>query len=100
MPTSEQLTTTLSTKGQVILPKAICQALHWKAGMRLVVENTPEGVLLKPLPAFVQTRPEDVFRSLAYDDAPKSLADMDAGVLAEAKRHVGGPEKRKLDTGR
>ena len=100
MSTSERLTTTLSTKGQVILPKAICQALHWKAGMALVVENTPEGVLLKPLPAFVQTRPEDVFRSLACDDAPKSLAELDAGVLAEAKRRVSGPEKCKQDAGR
>ena len=90
MSTSERLTTTLSTKGQVILPKAIRQALHWEAGMRLVVENTPEGVLLKPLPAFVQTRPEDVFGSLACDGAPKSLADMDAGVLAEAKRSPSG----------
>ncbi|MDE0052184.1 MAG: AbrB family transcriptional regulator [Rhodospirillales bacterium] len=86
MSTPERPTTSLSTKGQVTLPKAIRQALHWEAGMRLVVENTPEGVLLKPLPAFVQTRPEDVFGSLACDDAPKSLADMDAGVLAEAGR--------------
>ena len=90
MSTSERLTTTLSTKGQVILPKAIRQALHWEAGMRLVVEKTPEGVLLKPLPAFAQTRPEDVFGSLARDGAPKSLADMDAGVLAEAKRSPSG----------
>ena len=58
--------------------------------MRLVVENTPEGVLLKPLPAFVETRPEDVFESLACDGAPKSLADMEAGVLAEAKRRSSG----------
>ena len=68
--------------------------------MRLVLENTPEGVLLKPLPAFVQTRPEDVFGSLACDGAPKSLADMDAGVLAEAERQVGEPEEYKQDSGR
>ncbi|MDE0391076.1 MAG: hypothetical protein OXI57_03275 [Rhodospirillales bacterium] len=68
--------------------------------MRLVSENTPEEVLLKPLPAFVQTRPEDVFGSLACDGASKSLADMDAGVLAEAERRVGGPEEYKQDAGR
>ena len=86
----EQLTTTVSTKGQVILPKAIRRALRWEAGTRLVVENTPEGVLLKPEPAFAETRPEDVFGCLAYDGAPKSLSDMQAGVLAESKRRHAG----------
>ena len=90
MSVPERLTTTISTKGQVILPKAIRRALRWEAGMRLVVENTLEGVLLKPMPVFVETRPEDVFGRLACNGAPKSLAEMEAGVLAEAKRrHVG-----------
>ena len=40
MSVPERLTTTISTKGQVILPKAIRRALRWEAGMRLVVENT------------------------------------------------------------
>lgn len=86
----EHLTTTVSTKGQVILPKAIRRALRWEAGTRLVVENTPEGVLLKREPAFAETRPQDVFGCLAYDGPPKSLSDMQAGVLAEAgRRHAG-----------
>ena len=61
----EQIITTVSTKGQVILPKAIRRALRWEAGTRLVVENRPEGVLLKPEPAFAETRPEDVFGRLS-----------------------------------
>ena len=90
MSMPERLTTTVSTKGQVILPKAIRRALHWEAGMRLAVENTPDGVLLKPLPAFAETRPEDVYGRLACGGAPKSLAEMEAGVLAEAKRRHAG----------
>ena len=90
MPDSKRLTTTVSTKGQVILPKTMRQALHWEAGMRLIVENTPEGVLLKPEPAFSETRAEDVFGRLSRGDAPKSLAEMDAGILAEAKRRHAG----------
>ena len=90
MSTPERLTTTVSTKGQVVLPKTIRRALHWEAGMRLVVENTPEGVLLKALPAFAQTHPEDVFGRLSCEGAPKSLADMEAGVVAEAKRRHAG----------
>ena len=90
MSVPERLTTTISTKGQVILPKAIRRALRWEAGMRLVVENTLDGVLLKPMPIFVETRPEDVFGRLACNGAPKSLAEMEAGVLAEAKRRHAG----------
>ena len=91
MPMTERLTTTVSTKGQVILPKAIRQTLRWEAGTRLVVESTPEGVLLKPAPVFAETRGEDVFGCLACDGTPKTLEEMEAGVLAEAgRRHAGG----------
>lgn len=90
MPTPETPTTTVSTKGQVILPKAIRRALRWEAGTRLLVENTSEGVLLKPKPVFAETRPEDVFGSLAYDGPPKSIREMRAGVLAEARRRHEG----------
>jgi AbrB family looped-hinge helix DNA binding protein len=50
-------TTTLSTKGQVILPKSIREGRRWGPGTRLLVEDTPEGVLLKPAPLFPPTRP-------------------------------------------
>ena len=86
MSAKPKLTTTVSTKGQVILPKVIRERRHWPAGTELVVEDTPEGVLLKAKPAFAPTRPKDVFGSLPYKGSAKSLADMDAGISAEAKR--------------
>lgn len=80
-------TTTVSTKGQVILPKIIRDQLDWDTGTRLSVEHTPEGVLLRAMTTtFAPTRPEDVFGSLKYAGPPKSIEEMDAGVLAEAKR--------------
>ncbi|MDE2660836.1 MAG: AbrB/MazE/SpoVT family DNA-binding domain-containing protein [Acidobacteriota bacterium] len=82
---------TLSTTGQVILPKPIRDALGWDAGARLVVERTSEGVLLRPLSSFAETNPDEVFGCLPFDGAPKSLAEMEAGVLTEARRrHAGG----------
>ena len=91
MPGSERLTTTVSTKGQVVLPKAVRTTLRWRAGTRLLVESTPDGVLLKSAPVFAETRPEEVFGRFARGSAPRSLAEMEAGVLAEAKRrHAGG----------
>lgn len=86
MADTGKLTTIVSTKGQVILPSAIRRAREWKPGTRLTVEETAEGVLLKPAPAFAATRPEDVFGILAYRGKPKTLEEMDASVLAEAKR--------------
>ena len=94
MAIPDRLTTTVSTEGHVILPQAIRRALRWEAGMRLVVEPTRDGVELKPLPAFVETRPEDVFGSLAWKGEPKSLAAMEAGALEEAKRHDGGGRRQ------
>ena len=86
MPEVSQLTTTVSTKGQVILPKSIRQERQWEAGTRLVVENGPEGVLLKAAPNFSETRPEQVFGCLSYGGEAKSIAEMEAGVMEEARR--------------
>jgi AbrB family looped-hinge helix DNA binding protein len=79
-------TTTVSTKGQVVLPKAIRQRRNWAPGTRLVVEDTPDGVLLKAAPVFAPTRPEDVAGMLAYRGPPKTLEEMDAAITAELKR--------------
>jgi AbrB family looped-hinge helix DNA binding protein len=86
MASSETLTTIVSTKGQVILPKAIRDQRHWQAGTRLLVEETADGVLLKAAPVFAPSRPEEVFASLAFRGSAKTLDEMDAGVAAEAKR--------------
>ncbi|WP_046866853.1 AbrB/MazE/SpoVT family DNA-binding domain-containing protein [Microvirga massiliensis] len=86
MARPERLTTVVSTKGQVILPKSIRQHRNWDAGTRLVVEETPEGVLLKAAPLFAETRPEDVYGSLPYTGAAKTIEEMEASIVAEAKR--------------
>ena len=86
MAVGEPLTTTLSTKGQVILPVAIRQRRNWSAGTRLVIEDTPDGVLLKAAQAFAPTLPEEVAGMLAYRRQPKTLEEMDAAITAEVKR--------------
>jgi AbrB family looped-hinge helix DNA binding protein len=86
MPVSEKATTTISTKGQVILPKAIREGRKWAAGTRLVVEETPDGVLLKPVPVFAPTRPGDVAGMLGHAGPPKTVEEMDAAIDAEVRR--------------
>jgi AbrB family looped-hinge helix DNA binding protein len=86
MPPLAKLTTILSTKGQVILPASIRRRRQWDAGTRLTVEETPDGVLLKAAPLFPPTTPEQVFGSLHHQGEPKSLKEMQQGIVAEVRR--------------
>ena len=89
MMMGQRVTTTISTKGQVILPKAIRDRLRWGTGMQLEVETTAEGVLLRAAPVFAPTRPDDVFASLHHDGPPKTVEEMETGILAEVRqRHA------------
>ena len=84
MPAAK-LTTTLSTKGQLILPKAVRDRRGWTSGDRLVVEERPEGVLLRREPTLPPTRLEDVAGMLnhLYKGPPIAVEDMDR-LLGEA----------------
>ncbi len=85
MGAPERLTTVVSTKGQVILPKAIRDQLHWSAGTRLSVENTPDGVLLKSTPIFAPSSIDELFGSMRHAGPALSIDDMDAAIAREAK---------------
>lgn len=54
------LTTRLSSKGQVIIPKEIRATCHWSPGLELEVIDTEDGILLKPLAPFQASSLEDV----------------------------------------
>jgi AbrB family looped-hinge helix DNA binding protein len=86
MAAAEKPITTVSTKGQIILPKAIRHRRHWEPGTKLTVEETPDGVLLKAAPLFPPTRYEDVYGSLQYKGKPKTLEEMEAGIANEVRR--------------
>jgi AbrB family looped-hinge helix DNA binding protein len=81
-----KLTTTVSTKGQVILPKSVRDRLQWEPGTRLLVEDMEGGVRLSAAPLFPPTRPEDVFGCLQCQGPPVSVEDMDAAIAEEVKR--------------
>ena len=90
MAASALPTTTVSTKGQVILPKAVREHRNWLPGTRLVVEETAEGVVLRPAARFPATAPAEVFALLPSSGGPRTIEEMDAGILAEApRRHAG-----------
>ena len=78
--------TRVSTKGQVILPKAVRDKRNWRAGTELNIEETPEGVLLTAARPLSPTNFEDVFGCLGPVDRTISDEDMREAVLAEARR--------------
>lgn len=83
--------TTLSSKGQVILPKSVRQAHDWTPGTEFSVEDCDEGVILRPLKPFKPTELEDVFGCLKYEGAAKTLEEMDEAITTEVrKRHASG----------
>jgi len=79
-------TTRLSSKGQVVLPQSIRVARAWKPGTEFTVEETADGVLLRPAPLFPPTKLEDVVGFLKYKGKPKTIAQMDAAIGREVKR--------------
>lgn len=80
-------TTKLSSKGQVVLPSHIRSAHQWQPGVEFSVEDTPDGVLLRPLKPFKPTRLEEVFGCAGYTGPAKTIEEMDAAIAAGIKAH-------------
>lgn len=78
--------TRMSSKGQVVIPKEIREAMHWDAGTDLEVLPTDDGVLLRPAGAFPRTTVEQVVGCTGYEGPRISLAEMERAIDAEARR--------------
>ncbi len=78
-------TTKLSSKGQVILPKHIRNAHKWVPGVEFMVEDTPEGILLRPLKPFKPTRLKDAIGCTGYTGSAKTIEEMDAAIARGGK---------------
>lgn len=78
--------TTISTKGQIVLPKAIRDKRRWKAGTRLTVEERPEGVLLKPVEKKKKFTIDDWAGIIKYKGPPLAVEDMNAAIEKEFRR--------------
>ena len=73
-------TTKLSSKGQVIIPKALRDARNWLAGQELIAIDTGEGILLKPKQSFARTQLKEVAGCLEYREQAKTLAEMNEAI--------------------
>jgi AbrB family looped-hinge helix DNA binding protein len=65
-------TITLSSKGQVVIPKEIRDELHWEAGTELTLVSNASGVTLKAVPKKTGRNMADLIGMLKHDGPPLS----------------------------
>jgi AbrB family looped-hinge helix DNA binding protein len=82
-------TTRLSSKGQIVLPKALRDAHKWQPGTEFAIEEAKDGLLLRPLRLFPLTRLEDVIGCLPYKGKPKTLSQMNKAIGEAVKERRG-----------
>jgi AbrB family looped-hinge helix DNA binding protein len=84
-------TTRLSTKGQIVLPKSVRTAHAWGPGTEFAVEETREGILLRPARPFPKTTLDQVVGCLRYKGKAKTLKQMENAIRREVMdRHDRG----------
>lgn len=65
-------TITLSSKGQIVIPKEIRDELHWEAGAELELISTPVGLTLRTKKPSSKLNLADLRGILKYDGPPVS----------------------------
>jgi bifunctional DNA-binding transcriptional regulator/antitoxin component of YhaV-PrlF toxin-antitoxin module len=77
--------TRLSTKGQLVLPRAICAAHDWRAGTEFEVVDRADGVALKEVKRKGTIKLADLLGIARYKGPRKSIREMDAAIAADAR---------------
>jgi len=77
----------LSSKGQFILPKAIRDRHHWKAGTEFVIIDRGSELVIKPTRVFPLTELEPLDAKRVYRGRPLSPEEMEKAVMVEAGKH-------------
>ena len=84
-------TTLLSTKGQIVLPKAMRTSRAWGPGTKFLVEETGDGILLRPAGRFPEADLEQVAGCLRTKRKSKTPAQMGTATRREViRRHDRG----------
>jgi AbrB family looped-hinge helix DNA binding protein len=78
-------TTKLSEKGQVVIPKKVRSAYGWAPGVQFFIEESKDGIKLKPIKPFEKCTIKDVFGCLNYRGPHKTLKDMEDAIAKGVK---------------
>ncbi|MGU9982029.1 AbrB/MazE/SpoVT family DNA-binding domain-containing protein [Phreatobacter sp. HK31-P] len=80
-------TTRLSTKGQLVVPKATRERMGLTPGTSFTIIEEGNRVIFEKSEPFASTTLGEVVGILKYDGAPKSIEEMQRGIdLALAER--------------
>jgi AbrB family looped-hinge helix DNA binding protein len=82
-------TTRLSTKGQIILPKNIRASRDWRPGTEFIVEETEDGILLRPAGRFPEVGLEEVAGFLRSKRKSKAGVQTRTAIEREVIRRHG-----------
>lgn len=80
------MTTRLSTKGQLIIPKDIRDRHGWIAGVQLEIEDLGDHVVLRSSKSLPKTTLDDIVGCLKYEGPAKTLEEMEAGIAEGARQ--------------
>ena len=81
-------TTRLSNKGQIVIPKRVRTTHGWKPGLEFIVEDMGDGIKLKPMTPFVETKAEELLGCVGYKGPKKSLKEMEAAIAKGARKKI------------
>lgn len=80
------MTTRLSTKGQLIIPKEIRERHGWGPGVELEIEERGDSVVLRRTMDVPETTLEELVGCTGYRGPAHSLEEMEAGIARGARR--------------
>lgn len=80
------MTTRLSTKGQLIIPREIRARKGWRPGTELRLEDHGDHLVLRPVEAIATSDLTELVGCTGYRGPRRSLADMEAAIAKGHRR--------------
>jgi len=80
------LTTKLSSKGQVIIPKSLRSRHHWATGQELAAIDVGDGILLRLASPFQEASIKEVASCLPYTGPARTLEEMEEAIKKGVKK--------------
>ena len=87
-------TITLSSKGQVVIPKEIRDELHWNAGTQITLISSASGVTLKAVPKKTGRKLADLTGFFKHEGPPLSIEELCKPVDYSEDGEASGSQER------
>lgn len=83
--------TTLSTKGQVVIPREVRERHGWRPGVELWIEDRDDHVVLRAVPEVRESTLDELAGATGYRGRRKSLEEMEAGIAEGVRQSADRP---------